>query len=140
MKNSPITVVIGNNNYTLRADAPESMRDIPVSDRKALIAVLEQLKLQHQSSLQRVEARLAGNAMDTATSQAGASHLPVGPGPASAGRAVPPGERLGAGDIDDLMVRLAKQERHRKKPSMRPATIYKWAAVVVVVIVVLSLF
>lgn len=133
MKNAPITVVIGSNNYTLREDAPEGMRDIPEPDRKALIALLEQLKLQDQLSQQLIDARLAKSASNVAS-----GGIPAGADAHQASPEAQSGERLGAGDIDALMVRLAAEERNSKKAGVKPTTIYKWAAAIVVVILLLS--
>lgn len=124
MQSTSITVVIASNTYVLRSSDPRSMRDIPREHREQLISCLEQLKQQHDRSLQAVDGALATG--------------PANAGPRSADSR--PQDRLGTGDIDDLMARLALEEKQTRKATLTPATIYKITAVLVLVILALSFF
>lgn len=123
MKQPSITVVIQASTYTLRSDDPAGMRDMPSEHREHLIRLLDVLRVQHEASRRRVQAAMTGAVSPAARSDSGADREP-----------------LGKGDVDELMARLVLEERSRKKPGIKPATIYKFAAVIIAIIVLLSLF
>lgn len=128
MKQPSITVVIGSNTYTLRTDDLQGMRDMPVDDRDHLIRLLEALKAQREKSARLVQDTLA---------------KPVGTAAQSRGdgtEGTAPKERLGKGDVDAIMARLIMEERQQQKPGIKPATIYMFAAAIIVIIALLSLF
>ena len=125
MKSSPVTVVIAGNTYTLRADDLRGMRDMPATDRNQLIELLELLKAQRDKVQHTAQVALAKS---------------VGGGVTSERPTIQPGERLGKGDVDAIMARLAAEERQQRKPGLQRATIYKVAAGVMAVIVLLSVF
>lgn len=129
MNQSNITIVLRGNTYSLRSDQPQSMRDMPREDRESLIHLLDALKRIHENSERRVEDALARSTAkappeirrDAAVKQ-------------------PPMERMGEGDIDQLMARLALEEQNRAGSRIKPATIYKVAGVILVLIILLTLF
>ena len=142
LNKSGITVVVAGNTYTLRSDDPQGMRDMPAGDRDQLIALLEALKAQRDRTQRVAQAAVARVVAGNAT-----------PGAIGAGTGAPvqsrqqmqsqpqtqPGERLGKGDVDAIMARLIMEERQQRKPGLKPSTIYKIAAGVIVVIAVLSI-
>lgn len=130
MKNPSVTVVLAGNTYTLRSDDPNSLRNIPTSDRDQLIALLEALKEQRGKSDRLVQDALAKRIVDRSTIQNGGGAL----------QNEAPKERLGKGDVDAIMARLIMEEKQQRKPGMKPATIYKIAAAIVVVIFLMSIF
>lgn len=128
MSKSSITVVIAEKTYVLQPSAPQAMREIPKQHREQLIGLLEVLKSQHEASQRAVDSALA------------AATLPGQvPGQAPAGDS-PQRDKMGEGDIDDLMARLILEEKRSRKAGLKPATIYKFTAVIVLVILVLMLF
>lgn len=130
LKSAAITVVVAGNTYSLRADDPRSMRDIPANDRDQLMGVLEALKAEYDKSQRVAQAALARS------SGAGAA------APRAVGGALntQSGERLGKGDVDAIMARLIMEERQQQKPGLQRSTIYKFAAAIVVLIILLSVF
>lgn len=124
MSEPTITIVLQGNTYTLRCDDPEGLREVTEQDRDHLIRLLQALKLQQQQSQQRVARALS-------TGGAASSTAPV----------AAPAERMGAGDIDTLMARLAMEEQQQKKSrGIKPSTIYKVAAALIAVIILLSIW
>lgn len=130
MKTSSITVVIAGNTYTLRVDDPKSLRDIPANDRDQLILVLEALKAQREKS-----ERLAQDALTRNIGKRTAVSTAI-----DANQSTQPTGRLGKGDVDAIITRLIAEEKQQRKPGLKPATIYKLAAAIIVVIVLLSIF
>jgi len=123
MPNKPITIVIEGRTYRLSVDHPEAVRHMPANDKEALIALLGMLKLESQSSEIAMQAAIARTKPNDSTqSIAGASEQPA------------PVERLGAGDIDAIAEKLMNDERKKPVQSLRPVTLYKWMAVIIVVI------
>lgn len=132
MNHPSITVVIDGNTYTLQADDLQGMRDMPGSDRSQLIKLLEVLKAQHEKSQRLVQDALNKQTLESAAPAMGnPSATSSGPAPAR--------ERMSKGDIDELMTRLIMEERQQQKQGLQSGTIYKFIAVVVGVIIVLSL-
>lgn len=129
MNQSTITIVLRGNTYTLRADQPQSMRDMPGEDRESLIHMLDTLKRVHENSERRVEDALVRS---TAKVSSGDNQ----------GAAVTQQskERMGKGDIDQLMARLALEEQNRTGSQIKPATVYKVAGGILALIVLLTLF
>lgn len=130
MNRPNVTVVIAGNTYTLRADDPQGLRNMPADDRDQLIRLLEALKAQRDNSQRLAQAALARSVDNTVADQP-AANTDLG---------TRPGERLGEGDIDTIMARLIMEERQQRKPGLTPATIYKFAAAIIVVIALLSVF
>lgn len=130
MQNSSITVVIAGNTYILRIDDPKSLRDIPANDSDQLITVLEALKSQREKTERLAQEVLAKNT---------GNHVTVR-GAINKNQSAQPAERLGKGDIDAVMARLIAEEKQQRKPGLKTATIYKFAAAIVVVIILLSVF
>lgn len=128
VNNSSIAVVIAGNTYVLRPDDPQGLRDMPANDRDQLIGLLEALKAQRNNSQRAAQAALAGSADNTKAAQSAAD----------ATQGIQPGERLGEGDIDTIMARLIMEERQQRKQALTPATIYKFAAAIIVAIVLVG--
>ena len=129
MNDFSITVVIAGNTYTLRSGDLKSLRDIPAQDRDQLIDLLEALKAQREKSERVVQNTLAKNTVNRAAARSAIS-----------ANQTAPAERLGKGDVDAIMARLIVEEKQRQKPGLQRATIYKFAAAIVVIIVLLSVF
>jgi hypothetical protein len=129
-KNSSITVVIAGNTYSLRVDDPKSLRDMPADDRDQLIAVLDALKVQRDKSLRVAQAAVARSSGIGTVAQSAVAEA----------QGAQPGERLGKGDVDAIMARLIMEERQKQKPGLQRSTIYKIAAAIVVLIILLSVF
>ncbi len=123
MSQAPITIIINNNTYTLSATNIESLRGIPDADRQQLIALLEVMK-QQERTLQPPHQQ--------ATTRANTSVVK----PTSLPTTRP--ERLGSGDVDNIMAQLIMEERANQKPEITTQTIYKWAAIAAIVIIFLA--
>lgn len=130
IKNPSITIVIAGNTYTLRIDDSKSLRDMPADDRDQLIALLDVLKAQRDKSLRLAQAAVARSGGIGAVVQRSVVEA----------QSTQPAERLGKGDVDAIMARLIMEERQKQKPGLQRSTIYKIAAAIVVVIILLSIF
>lgn len=125
MMHSPsITVVFQGNTYVLNASKPEAMREIPKADREQLIELLEVLRQQHAFGERRVQAAL---------SQSQAAGKPT----ASTGTGT---DKIGAGDVDDIMARLILEERATRKSTIKPTTIYLVTGIILGAMVLFTLF
>lgn len=129
MNQPSITVVIDGNTYTLQVSDLQGIRDMPADDRSQLIRLLEVVKAQHEKSQRLVQEALLKTA----------SAATAGDTAVAAEQAAPAKERMGKGDIDQLMARLIAEERQQQKPAIQKSTIYKIVAVLVGIIVVLSM-
>lgn len=129
MNDTNITIVIAGNTYTLRSGDLKSLRNMPAQDRDQLIDLLEALKAQREKTERLVQNALAKNTVNRASAR-GASNA----------NQTAPAERLGKGDVDAIMARLIAEEKQRQKPGLKRATIYKFAAAIIVIIVLLSIF
>ncbi len=129
MNDFSVTVVIAGNTYTLRSGDLKSLREMPAKDRDQLIDLLEALKAQREKSERLVQNTLAKNTVNRAAVRSAIN----------ANQSAPV-ERLGKGDVDAIMSRLIMEEQQRQKPGLKRATIYKFAAAIIVIIVLLSIF
>ena len=135
MAEEPITFVIDGRTYRVRSGDSMAIGAIPAEDRRRLISLLEAVKEQDRladSAIREVvdRTRSAGQSGAVATPT---METPV-PGAAGAGR-------LGSGDIDNLVARLAMEERQSRKAMPSRSGVYKWgvglAALVFLLIVIL---
>ena len=107
------------------------MRNIPPADRLQLIALLEAIKSQDspaQTSAQAVTAKEgtpAQLAPTTPTARNTLDHQDI------------KAERLGSGDVDNLMAQLIQQEKH--KPELTKQAIYKWMGGLAIMVFLLVL-
>lgn len=137
MEKQTTTFILNGNTYKVGPTDTDAIRQIPKAERQQLIELLEAVKLQD---------RLAQVAVQQAVSKAdqAASAVKAKPGYEAVSTTLPPEattERLGEGDIDDLMTRLIMEERTNQKPQTTPQTIYKWTGgIIIVVILLLYLF
>ena len=129
MNDFSVTVVIAGNTYMLRSGDLKSLCDIPAKDRDQLIDLLEALRTQREKSERWVQNTLAKNTVNHAAAR----------NAVNANQSAPT-ERLGKGDVDAIMSRLIMEERQQRKPGLQRATIYKIAAAIIVIIVLLSVF
>jgi hypothetical protein len=127
MEQPVITFIMNGKTYRVAADRPEAIRHIPKADRDQLVALLEAVKLQDDGSAVPVSPVDAKAVM---TAQ------PTIPSNNTNTQSVKP-ERIGKGDVDDLMARLIMEEKMNKKPGISTLTIYKWAAGIIAVIFLL---
>jgi hypothetical protein len=122
MNQKKITFVVNGNTYSLAASDPASIREMALADRQQLILLLESVKRQDA---------LAQATVDNLANGANASPTPSQK-PADTHKHPPGGvanpERLGAGDIDALMARLAFEEKASRKPAVSRQRIYTIAA------------
>ncbi len=129
---TPITIVINGNSYRLSTDNPKAMRDMPVAERAQLINLLKVLNAQHlqaQQQLEQTVARQQNPVLQASISQ-----------PQTANDKPATGERMGKGDVEQMMARLIAGEKSKQKPLMTASTIYKFVGVVFLVIFLVSLF
>jgi hypothetical protein len=122
MEQPRITFIVNNNTYSLRATDSNAIRDIPSADRAPLIELLDAVRQQETLSQSVVQ-----NAVDRSRNLSQVNAGRSGPG-AVAGRQDPKPERLGSGDVDALMARLALEEKHKQKPGLTKRGVYKLVA------------
>lgn len=141
----PVTVVINGKTYVLRANDVQGMRDMPANDRAQLIALLATLKDQHDRSTQVVQDKLAKHA--AASLQAGhvankipSKHPTRDPMGLARSATDLKHDSMGKGDVDQVFAQLVREEKNNQKSELRPATIYKAVAIIMVIIVVISFF
>lgn len=131
MEQPVITFIMNGKTYRLSADRPEAIRHIPKADREQLVVLLEAVKLQDDGSAAPVPSVEVKVAM-TAPAAMPANNI-------TKVQSVKP-ERIGAGDVDDLMARLIMEEKRNKKPGLSQQTVYKWAGGILVFVLLLVLF
>jgi hypothetical protein len=114
-----ITLIINGTTYSLCADNTEAIGNMPINDRRHLLTLLEAVR--HKTEPMP--------AATPATRDASSSAAPLKPVTSDAtARATPSDatpERMGSGDIDALMARLAVEDRRSRKPTVTRAGIYK---------------
>tara|TARA_R110002110_G_scaffold415765_3_gene655332 strand:+ start:101179 stop:101565 length:387 start_codon:yes stop_codon:yes gene_type:complete len=123
-----ITFVINGNTYQLRADDPASLGKLAGADRDQLLDVLEAIRQQEQ----RAQAAAAQRA---ATAQTQGSTVDY-----AAQHATPKPERVGRGDVDALMARLAMEEKQTRSSGITRQGLYKfvgWTAAIIVLLVMI---
>ena len=129
MEPSTVTIILQGKTYSLKLSDPESIRKIPGAERRQLISVLKEIEIQD---------KLAENAIRAATEKTSApTHAKDVASNVIADRQEARPERLGAGDVDELMARLIMEERKNQKPPLTPKTFYKWMVIILLVIVAL---
>jgi hypothetical protein len=119
MEHPRITVTINGKTYSLCAANAEAIGNMPANDRMELIILLEAIKRQD---------RLSPGAAPKARDESRTSSPPSPPARPAASNISPSGpksERLGGGDIDALMTRLAAEEKRSRQPGISRAGIYK---------------
>ena len=127
-----ITFVINDNTYSLQPTDQQAITAISNADRQQLLALLEAIKT--HDTLCRVEVQKAAERAEILLQNGGegatanATHSHPSPRP----------ERLGSGDADALMARLAMEEKLNRKPGVTKNTVYKFAAGIAVVIILLT--
>lgn len=133
MKQPPIIVIVNKKPYTFSANDTEVIRSIPSADRQQLITLLEAIKQQENQSQASVQqaAAMASATSTLASTAAGAGNSPI---PQAMNR-----ERLHNGDADALMAQLIMEENLNKKPTLTKRSIYKWTAIVALIVFVLVL-
>jgi len=126
-----ITFIIEDRTYHLPAGDMHLSADILPADRQRLIALLEKVKQQDAEAQSAI--RNAVRDVGVAPRAAAAS-VPTGdpldPGTIKSGR-------LGHGDIDNLVARLAIEERQTRKPGLTKQGLYKWIAGTTVLVLLL---
>lgn len=132
MDPSAITFILNGKTWRISPNDHDAIRQIPKPEREQLIDLLEAVKLQD---------RLSAAAVQQVVSRVGAAGVGLAGTNTAANVDSPKPARLGKGDVDELMARLIREERKHKKPGLSQATIYKWAAgVMVAIFVILLLF
>jgi len=114
-----ITIIINGTTYSLCADNAEAIGHMPLVDRQHLITLLDVVRSRTDPA--QVPAPRPSPA--AAIAAPGKPATPVGAAPVTAREATP--ERMGSGDIDALMARLAAEDSQRRKPALTRAAIYK---------------
>ncbi len=129
MEQPTITIILNGNTYRFSASDTKAIKNLPKSDRQQLIALLETVKREEQVSEAAVE-----QAVNKIKIPAQVPFKKSNPANVSNGTTAKP-ERLGSGDVDALMSRLIQEEKQNQKPGLTTATIYKWTAGILVVII-----
>lgn len=126
-----ITVIINGTTYSLCADNAEAIGNMPAQDRLHLLALLEVIR-------RHGDATPATSPVARAAPQ-NPSPTPPDPRPAVTRRASDTAApaRMGSGDIDALMARLAAEEQRSRKPALTRAGIYKLTGGLLMLIVLL---
>ena len=124
---SIITCIVNGNAYKLSASDVQSIKKIPETDRQALVALWESIKLFDQASKKAVQ-----QAVNSLNKPVNSAVNPMGETP-SVNVEVKP-ERLGSGDIDAIMAKLVLEEKQNKKTGLTKKSIYKVAVVIMVII------
>lgn len=121
-----ITVIINGTTYSLCADNPQAIGNMPTEDRLHLLALLEVVRRpgDPQPTPAPVARAIPLNLTSTPQNPAPTPQdARVGVTQSTIGPAAP--TRMGSGDIDALMVRLAAEEQRGRKPGLTRAGIYK---------------
>lgn len=129
-----ITIAINGKTYSLCADNAEAIGNMPLDDRQYLVTLLEVVKSKTDP---------APAAAPVAT---GKSNSPAPAKPALADHVThtaanaPKPARMGSGDIDALVARLAAEDLQSRKPVLTRAGVYKVTGGFLLVIFLLVVF
>jgi hypothetical protein len=114
-----ITIIINGTTYSLCADNAEAIGNMPLADRQHLLTLLEAVRSKTAPELPATPGSPDTSRITTpsppAMAVATARHV--------ASNAKP--ERMGSGDIDALMARLAAEDSRSRKPSLTRSGVYK---------------
>jgi hypothetical protein len=121
MAEEPITFVIDGRTYRVRGGDSTAIRAIPAEDRRRLIGLLEAVKAQDRLAESAIREVVEGARSNR---QSGAVATPTMETPVSGAAGA---GRLGSGDIDNLVARLAMEERQNRKAMPSRSGVYKWA-------------
>ena len=125
MTKAPIAFIIDGRTYSLRPTAGDAIRAMPAGDREQLLELLEAVREQERGSRAAVDAVVQRTrAVATGSGLAATSARP---------------ERLGSGDVDALMARLVMEEQRNRKPPLTRGSLYKWAGMGIVAVVLFVL-
>lgn len=133
MEQEKITFIINSNTYSFSAIEGEAIRRMPSADRQQLIVVLEAVKKQHhlaRATIQKSADSVKGISAEEEFSQTISEN--------NADQDLKP-DRLGRGDVDDLMARLVMEEKRKQKPGLSNQTIYKFVGGFAIIVIVLML-
>ncbi len=122
MQQSNITIIIDGSTYSLNHTDKTSIAKLPIGDRQQLTTLLEAIQLYEQQ--RRASAREAEGKANTAAALAATK---------------PKAEKLGSGDIDQLMTQLVMEEKNNRKPGLTSKSLYKWMGISVAIIILLVL-
>jgi len=114
-----ITVIINGTTYSLCADNVEAIGNMPGEDRRHLLTLLEAVRGDGDPPLAaKPFTREAPANQPSTPPDARAAVNQIAKSPAAP-------TRMGSGDIDALMTRLAAEEQRSRKPALTRAGIYK---------------
>ncbi|MCX7552561.1 hypothetical protein OS175_01620 [Marinicella sp. S1101] len=140
-----ISITINNQTHHFNGNDMESMRKLPWSERKALIALLENIKkAEYVKSVKTIE---TADESEISESEA-RSHEPVShPKMKKASVASKTQHKLDSpiksskaeADVDDLMNRLIVEQKQTRSSVPDKSEVYKWLLLIVVVIFVLAM-
>ena len=122
MQKNEIIFIVNGTRYTLSASDVSAINRIAEPDRAALIALLEAIRAHEGHSTKTIDAALAPE--------------PVKIAPQS-NTQIPKAERLGRGDVDALMAKLAMEEKRNQKPGLTKRGIYTSVGIFAVVVFML---
>jgi len=131
MKQTTITVIINAKVYKLCADDVLAISKISSSDRYQLIKLLESIE-KHDQRLKRESHNESYNI--TTLSQVAEKQVKK-----AVVSSYNKTDRLGKGDVNELMANLIMQEQQKKEPPLNKFTIYKWFGITAFVIFLLVL-
>lgn len=123
MLQTDITLIIDGNTYILNPKDKAGIARLPSGDRQQLVTLLEAIQQYEQQ--RRAVARKAEVQANAAASLANTQQEEK--------------QRLGDGDIDQLMAKLALEEKSNRKPGPSRQGLFKWLGITVGVIILLIL-
>lgn len=114
-----ITIAINGKTYSVCADNAEAIGNMPLEDRQYLVTLLEVVK-------SRTDPALAAAHVATGKPSSPAPEKPALAAAATLTAAnAPKPARVGSGDIDALVARLAAEDLQNRKPVLTRAGVYK---------------
>jgi len=133
MEQPAITFIINGKTYNLRATDAAAIAAIHPAERQQLITLLEAVRQQEE----RARAVVQGSVDQARMASSGATGIGDTTRAAGSGDYAIVSDRLGSGDVDALMARLAMEESRGRKPGPTRQGLYRWVLGVAVAIILL---
>ncbi len=127
-KPTPIDITINGKTHQLTADNVEAMKQIPWSERKALIQLLEAIKQAEHVVKPKPESELPAVQRSMTRIKQATEQPPK----------LDPGVKKSAADVDDIMNQLLMQQPQKSSVPDKQV-VYKWFLIIFVVVVLLSM-
>ena len=141
MQNNLITITINGVTHEFQTGDVTAMRDLPWSERKQLIALLENIKqAEYIQAAEQSETNAGNNSSSDRAPQNQINNLTTQVNPTSEPHQLDPEIKTSERDVDDLMARLILEQKQNNKHQPVPdkSSVIKLLLVVFAIIIALA--